>query len=290
MRSCGARPPAREALREEDEETNHVSPGFFLANIKNGQDGVDFYQLFSVGKNKPMLIGETGAFDPNMDPTAPGVRDALSDTEQDSYKNEWISDAYDAAQLEAEFPWLKGIMYFNVLKTEPEMETRNHNGGSAFFNVLADFRIPDVPNIYKQEISDPYLMGALPVLYYPDFTDTARPESWRSWLVLQNPSGSEAKLHLEIRSRDGVVLYAGKQTIPPSGTSAIRPRNLVGVDCSGSAIVASDQAIIGTCQITRNSNEVCMSYNALEQGSTDLYYLDFTDTANSDSWRSCLLL
>lgn len=86
------------------DETGHVSPGFFLSNIRNGQDGVDFYQAFSIGKNKPMLIGETGAFDPNMDPTAPGARDALSDAEQDSYKNEWISYVYDAAELEAELP------------------------------------------------------------------------------------------------------------------------------------------------------------------------------------------
>ncbi len=272
------------------DETNHVSPGFFRSNIRNGQDGMDFYQLFSIGKNKPMLIGETGAFDPNMDPTAPGVRDALSDAEQDSYKNEWISEVYDAAELEAEFPRLKGIMYFNVLKTEPRIETRNHWGGSGFLNVLADYRIPDEPNVYRQKISDPYFLSASPVLYYPDFTDTSRSDSWRSFLVLQNPSGSDAKVHLEIRSRDGTILYSGKQIISPSGSIALRPRNLVGADCSGSVRAASDQLIQGTCQINRNNNEMSMEYNALDSGATTLYYPDFTDTANPDSWRSWLVV
>ena len=272
------------------DETGHVSPGFFLSNIRNGQDGVDFYQAFSIGKNKPMLIGETGAFDPNMDPTAPGARDALSDAEQDSYKNEWISYVYDAAELEAELPRLKGIMYFNVLKTEPKVETQIHQGGSAFLNVLADYRIPDDPNVYRQKISDPYFLSTSPVLYYPDFTDTTRSDSWRSFLVLQNPSGSDAKVHLEIRSRGGTILYSGKQTIPPSGSIAIRPRNLVGADCSGSVRAASDQLIQGTCQINRNNNEMSMEYNALDSGATTLYYPDFTDTTNAEGWRSWLVV
>ncbi|HON34707.1 MAG TPA: glycosyl hydrolase [Methanothrix sp.] len=275
---------------KDHDETNHVSPGFFLSNIKNGQDGINFYKVFSEGKNKPMLIGETGAFDPNLDPTGPGVRRPLSDVMQDRYKNEWISEVYDAAQLETEFPRLKGIMYFNVLKTEPKIETRNHWGGSAFLNVLADYRIPDDPNVYRQLISNPYFLGASSVLYYPDFTDTANVNSWRSYLVLQNPSGSDARAHLEIRSRDGAILYIGKQTIPRFGSIAIRPRDLVGTDCSGSVKAASDQHIQGTCQINRNNNEMCMEYNALDSGATTLYYPDFTDTANPDSWRSWLVV
>lgn len=237
-----------------------------------------------------MLIGETGAFDPNLDPTGPGVRRPLSDVMQDRYKNEWISEVYDAAQLETEFPRLKGIMYFNVLKTEPKIETRNHWGGSAFLNVLADYRIPDDPNVYRQLISNPYFLGASSVLYYPKLTDTANVNSWRSYLVLQNPSGSDARAHLEIRSRDGAILYIGKQTIPRFGSIAIRPRDLVGTDCSGSVKAASDQHIQGTCQINRNNNEMCMEYNALDSGATTLYYPDFTNTANPDSWRSWLVV
>jgi len=52
------------------DENNLVTSGFFLSNIKSGQDNTDFYQKFAVGKNKPMMIAETGAFDPNKDPTS----------------------------------------------------------------------------------------------------------------------------------------------------------------------------------------------------------------------------
>jgi len=127
-------------------------------------------------------------------------------------------------------------------------------------------------------------------LYYPDFTDTTNPEGWRSWLVLQNPGASQASINLEIRSRAGDLLYSGAQSIPAQSVSAIRPRNLVGSDLAGSAVVTSNQPIVGTCQINRNNNLMCMSFNALLQGSTTLFYPDFTDTANPDSWRSWLLL
>ena len=127
-------------------------------------------------------------------------------------------------------------------------------------------------------------------LYYPDFTDTADPESWRSWLVIQNPSASVANITLSVWSRSGELLFDDAISVIPHGVSAIRPRNLVGSDCSGSAMLTSEQQIMGTCQITRNSNEMCMSYDALDRGSRVLYYPDFTDTANQESWRSWLVL
>jgi len=127
-------------------------------------------------------------------------------------------------------------------------------------------------------------------LYYPDFTDTVNPDSWRSWLVIQNPSLSAANINLSIWSRSGELLFDDAISVMPHGVSAIRPRNLVGSDCSGSAVLTSEQPIIGTCQITRNSNEMCMSYNALDQGSRVLHYPDFTDTANPESWRSWLVI
>jgi hypothetical protein len=97
---------------------------------------------------------------------------------------------------------------------------------------------------------------------YPDFTDTANPDGWRSWLVLQNTASTAANINLEIRSRAGDQLYSGNQLIPAHGVAAIRPRNLVGFDCTGSAVVTSDQPLVGTCQITRNNNLMCMSYTA----------------------------
>jgi len=127
-------------------------------------------------------------------------------------------------------------------------------------------------------------------IYYPDFTDTANPDGWRSWLVLQNPMDSPASISLDIRSRAGEPLYSGELVIPAYGVNAIRPRSLTGIDCAGSVVVTSDQPVIGTCQITRNNNEMCMSYNAMDQVSTTLSYPDFTDTANPDGWRSWLVL
>ncbi|MFZ3112673.1 hypothetical protein [Methanothrix sp.] len=44
--------------------------------------------------------------------------------------------------------------------------------------------------------------------------------------------------------------------------NVILPRSFVGSDCSGSVAVTSDQPIVGTCQITRNNNLMCMSYTA----------------------------
>jgi hypothetical protein len=127
-------------------------------------------------------------------------------------------------------------------------------------------------------------------LYFPDFTDTNNPSSWRSWFVIQNPSASTANIDIELWSRSGTLLYSGSSTIPAHGASAIRPRNLVGSDCAGNAIISSDQQIMGTCQINRNNNDMCMSYTAFSEGSSTLYYPDFTDTNDPSSWRSWFVI
>jgi len=102
----------------------------FIANIRNGQDGIDFYETFVVGKNKQMLIAETGAFDPNKDPTPPGERNPLNDTEQAEFKNEWLRQVYNVSILKEEFPGLNAICYFHVNKTET-VDTRSHS----FYNI-----------------------------------------------------------------------------------------------------------------------------------------------------------
>ena len=96
-------------------------PDMFIANIRNGQDGIDFYETFVVGKNKPMLIAETAAFDPNKDPTLPGERTSLNETEQVEFKNEWIKQVYNVSTLKENFPRLNAVCYFHVNKTEPSM-------------------------------------------------------------------------------------------------------------------------------------------------------------------------
>jgi hypothetical protein len=128
--------------------------------------------------------------------------------------------------------------------------------------------------------------GVTTTLYYPDFTDTNNPSSWRSGFVIQNPSASTANIDIELRSRNGSLLYSGSSTIPAHAASVIRPRNFVGSDCAGTAIISSDQQITGTCQINMNDRDICMSYTAFSEGSSTLYYPDFTDTNNPSSWRS----
>ena len=137
------------------DEDNIIPYDMFVANIKKGQDGADFYEMFAVGKNKPMLIAETGAFDPNKDPTAPGVRNPLNETEQAEFKNEWLKQVYNVSILKEEFPRLNAICYFHVNKTEPVMDTQSHS----FYNIVADYRIPESPNVYKNLISDSYFIG-----------------------------------------------------------------------------------------------------------------------------------
>ena len=137
------------------DEDNLIPLDMFIANIRNGQDGIDFYETFVVGKNKPMLIAETGAFDPNKDPTPPGERNPLNETEQAEFKNEWIKQVYNVSTLKEEFPRLNAICYFHVNKTET-IDTRSHS----FYNIVADYRIPESPNVYKDLISDPYFIGA----------------------------------------------------------------------------------------------------------------------------------
>ena len=127
-------------------------------------------------------------------------------------------------------------------------------------------------------------------LYYPDFTDAKDPNSWRSSLVLQNPGPNQASLNLEIRSRAGGLLYSGGMAIPAYGMSTIKPRDLAGFDLTGSATITSDWPITGTCEITRNDNQESMIYNAFDQGNKTLYYPDFTDTADKNSWKSLLIL
>jgi len=103
----------------------------------------------------------------------------------------------------------------------------------------------------------------LPTLYYSDFTDSSDPNSWMSWFVIQNPTPKTANAYIVIMSRSGAVLYTGGMTIPPRGSNAIRPRNLVEADCVGSAIITSDQPLTAICNTTSNSNNQCLAYNAV---------------------------
>ena len=98
-------------------------------------------------------------------------------------------------------------------------------------------------------------------LYYPYFKDTKDPNSWRTWFVIQNPTGESAKIYFVLRSGNASLLYSGGISLGPYAAALISPRTLVGSDCAGSAIVTSDQPLKAVCYI--NSTEMCMSYPAI---------------------------
>jgi hypothetical protein len=144
------------------DENNQVTANFFIDNIKSGQDGINFYEIFAVGKNTLMLIAETAASDPNKDPTGEGERIPLTLEEQASFKNDWINQVYSVDTLRSEFPKLKAICYFHVEKRE-SIDTQNHH----FHDILVDYKIPDtLPyNIYNTLISDGYFLSSIsPIL------------------------------------------------------------------------------------------------------------------------------
>ena len=157
------------------DEDNLVPSDMFVANIRNGQDSADFYEMFAVGKNKPMLIAEMGAFDPNKDPTGAGERNPLTEAEQSEFKNEWLGQAFNVTTLQEEFPRLNAICYFHVSKTET-IDTQSHS----FYDITADYRIPGSPNVYKELISDPYFIGA--------------DGEWDPWVYDENSDGKIQKM------------------------------------------------------------------------------------------------
>ena len=93
------------------------------------------------------------------------------------------------------------------------------------------------------------------------------PDGWRSWLVLQNPAASPANLDIGDKVAGGrrIILrradYSRSRRGMPSGPE-IWLAQIVPAQSSST----SDLPVIGTCQITRNSNKMCMSYTASDHG------------------------
>jgi hypothetical protein len=141
------------------DEDDSVPPDMVIANIRRGgaEGSTDFYQLFSVGRGKPMLISETGAFDPHEDePQMPSGKAELQDWQV--FKDAWIGQLYDVQQLQNEFPGIHAICYFHVMKRE-SIKTSTH----FYSDMVADYRIPD-NSIYRSLIRDPYFVGGRPLL------------------------------------------------------------------------------------------------------------------------------
>jgi hypothetical protein len=212
------------------DENNLVTPGFFAANIKGGQTNTNFYEMFAVGKNKPMLIGEIGAFDPNKDPTAPGARNPLNETEQAEFKNEWLKQVYNASTLKEEFSGLNAIIYFHVNKTET-IDTQGHN----FYNIVADYRIPEFPDVYKNLISDPFFIGAIPDTIPPASVTNLRNISFSqnyinwTWTDPSDSNFSKVMIYLDGSFRTNVskgVQYYNATSLIAGTTHTISTRTL----------------------------------------------------------------
>jgi pimeloyl-ACP methyl ester carboxylesterase len=205
------------------DEDNLVPPDMFVANIRNEQDNADFYEMFAVVKNKPMLIAEMGAFDPNKDPTAPGERNPLNETEEAQFKNEWLEQAYNITILLEEFPKLNAICYFHVSKTET-IDTQSHS----FYDITANYRIPEIPSVYEDLISDPYFVGAeansppnLPGNPSPENHATGIPiDAELTWIGGDPDAGDSVTYDVYFDTTDATTLVASGQsstTYSPSG-------------------------------------------------------------------------
>ena len=99
-------------------------------------------------------------------------------------------------------------------------------------------------------------------LSFPSFTDTADPNGWRSWICLANPWSGPSDYQLEIYNKDGTYIGGSTGRLQAVSSIFIRPRNLVGYDCSGSAIVIYTLPLTGILEKTKNNNQMTNSYNA----------------------------
>ena len=99
-------------------------------------------------------------------------------------------------------------------------------------------------------------------LSFPSFTDTTDPNSWRSWICLANPWSGPSDYQLEIYNQDGIYIGGSTGRLQAVSSIFIRPRNLVGYDCAGSAVVISTIPLTGILEKTRNNNQMTNSYSA----------------------------
>lgn len=96
---------------------------------------------------------------------------------------------------------------------------------------------------------------------FPSFTDTTDPNSWRSWICLANPYSSPTDYNIDIWDQNGGHIGSKTGNLPALSSIFIRPRNIVGYDCAGSATVVSTIPISGVLEKTRNNNQMTNSYN-----------------------------
>jgi len=99
------------------------------------------------------------------------------------------------------------------------------------------------------------------LLVFPSFTDSDNSNSWRSWICISNPWIDEAHVYLDLRDLNGVPIGNTTISIPSANSVSLRPKSIVGHDCSGNAAVVSDVGIVGILEKTRNTNQMTSAYN-----------------------------
>ena len=118
------------------------------------------------------------------------------------------------------------------------------------------------------------------MIVFPSFTDTSATENWRSWICITNPWIVPANAAIYIYGQNGNYLGEQHITLNPAASYFVRPRNIVGYDCSGSALVLSDIPLIGILEKTRNNNQMTSAYNGL------IFDLRVRDESSSLSWSA----
>lgn len=113
------------------------------------------------------------------------------------------------------------------------------------------------------------------MIVFPSYTDTSATENWRSWICITNPWIVPANAAIYINSQNGDSLGEQQITLNSGASYFVRPRNIVGYDCSGSALVLSDTPLIGIMEKTRNNNQMTSVYNG--------FFWDLREPAQSSS-------
>lgn len=100
------------------------------------------------------------------------------------------------------------------------------------------------------------------LISYPSYTDSTAIESWRSWICITNTWDQVAYATVFINNLKGDSLGQQSVVLYPGASYFVRPRNIVGYDCSGSAAVLSDTPLSGILEKTRNNNQMTNAYSA----------------------------
>jgi hypothetical protein len=103
----------------------------------------NFHDIFAAGRDKPMMIAETSALYDTGDSLGGGTSEA-------EIKKAWIQQVYNLAdnhqpRLDVQFPMIKAIFWFNILKFEAEVK------GDVDWRVDSN---PEVCRFYSQALGN----------------------------------------------------------------------------------------------------------------------------------------